>query len=214
MATPDHLGFLFDLLAARTNPHAAARPMHLTEIAAAGRQRGVMLPTWDDAACEELEHDSATDALIMLRTQLTDALAGEDDSAGREVLNGALEAWGARVMLEEELGPTELPGVEVTATGMPAVPLKPWFERRPEVPRDMSERCANTAHVVLAVASVLLTEATNIHLSGYAERVRPCDAYDCRTPFIDASDTGRRRFCSSRCRARASARARVRARPL
>lgn len=68
------------------------------------------------------------------------------------------------------------------------------------------DRCPNVRAPVLATASTLLTEAANIHLSGHAERVRPCQAVNCHAPFIDAGDAGRRRFCSSRCRARQSAR--------
>ena len=124
----------------------------------------------------------------------------------------ALDDWQARVSVEEELADHELPGVEVTASALPHVPLPPWYERDPTLPRDTAGRCPTLGPFLLAVVGVLLTEATNIHLSGYADRVRPCEAPDCRTPFLDAGDGRRRRFCSPRCRARQSARARARVR--
>lgn len=205
----DPHGFLFELLAARRNPHAPAEPLAPRVVAHVAHKHHVDLPDWDDSDVDELEDDTATDALQALRTQLTDSLVGEDASAGREVLNAALAAWSATVVLEEELGPDERPAVQIEATVLPPVPLRPWYERKPELPRGMAERCPTVATFVLAVASVLLTEATNVHLSGHAERVRACEAPDCRTPFMDASDAARRRFCSARCRARQSARARA-----
>ena len=203
---PDPLGFLLDLLVARANPHMPAPPLPLDQVVARARQHGVELPSWDEEQCEPFEEDTAADALAALRTDLTDALVGEDSTAGREALNRALDTWQARFTLEEELGPDELPGVEVDATTIADVPLPPWYARHPAIPRTALERCPNVLATVLAVASTLLTEATNIHLSGYAERVRACQAVNCRAPFIDAGDAGRRRFCSARCRARQSAR--------
>ena len=84
---------------------------------------------------------TARDALTTLRTQLSDALLGEDASAGRELLNQALDDWQARVSVEEELADHELPGVEVTASALPHVPLPPWYERDPTLPRDTAARC-------------------------------------------------------------------------
>ncbi|HHU39131.1 MAG TPA: hypothetical protein GXZ45_07635 [Propionibacterium sp.] len=51
--------------------------------------------------------------------------SGDDADAGREVLNQALAAWQARVFVEEEVGPGELPGVEAQASALPEVPLNP-----------------------------------------------------------------------------------------
>lgn len=205
---PDPLGFLLDLLATRNNPHRPAPPLAPLDIAAVAHQHRIALPEWDDSECDPFEDDTATDLLQTLRTQLTTALVDPDASAGREVLNQALVAWHALTLLEEELGPDELPGVEVEATVLPPVPMRPWYERDPDLPRTTADRCPHVGTFVLAVASVLLTEATNIHLSGYADRVRACAAPDGRYPFIDAGDSGRRRYCSGRCRARQSARAR------
>ena len=209
---PDPLGFLLEMLSSRPNPHAPAPALPVLAVALAAPRHGVDLPAWDESACDELEEDTARDALTTLRTQLSDALLGEDASAGRELLNQALDDWQARVSVEEELADHELPGVEVTASALPHVPLPPWYERDPTLPRDTAARCPTLGPFLLAVVGVLLTEATNIHLSGYADRVRPCEAPDCRTPFLDAGDGRRRRFCSPRCRARQSARARARVR--
>lgn len=206
---PNPLDFLLDLLARRRNEWDSAEPLAPLFINDIARKHGVALPEWDISECDELEDDTASDLLQLLRTQLTTALVGEDSSAGREVLNQTLTDWHAVTHLEEELGSDELPGVEVEATRLPEIPLKPWYERDPALPRAVADRCPTLQPFIIAVASVLLTEATNIHLSGYAERVRACAAPDCNAPFIDAGDAGRRRFCSARCRARTSARERA-----
>ena len=128
---PDPLGFLLEMLSSRPNPHAPAPALPVLAVALAARRHGVDLPAWDESACDELEEDTARDALTTLRTQLSDALLGEDASAGRELLNQALDDWQARVSVEEELADHELPGVEVTASALPHVPLPPWYERDP-----------------------------------------------------------------------------------
>lgn len=79
----------------------------------------------------------------MLRTRLTDALAGDDATAGREHLNHALEAWAARVPVEEELGEDDLPGVEVIAGDLPPVPLQRWHQARTDIPTTARGRCSN-----------------------------------------------------------------------
>lgn len=206
---PDALGFLFDMLAARENPYTWAEPLSPLQIATYARRRGVPLPSWDDPACDELEIETAVAVLRTLRTELTDALVGEDPIAGRESLNLALAAWDARLLLEEELAEDDLPGVEVIAGELPPVPLQRWHRGSTDIPGATADRCPHVGAVVLAVASVLLTEATNIHLSGYAHRVRACAASACRRPYLDAGDAGRRRFCSGRCRSAQSARNRA-----
>ena len=204
----DPLGFLLALLAARTNPHAPAQPLDPLDVMALARHR-IDLPALDVAQCEELEVDTATDVLQELRTHLTDALVPADASAGREVLNQVLDAWQAGCALEEELGPDELPGVELVARVLPPVPLPFWYARVPGTPHATAERCPQAGPFLLGVASVLLSAATNIHLSGYADRGLACAAHDCARPFIDAGDSGRRRYCAPRCRARQSARDRA-----
>ncbi|MDO5534577.1 MAG: hypothetical protein Q4F65_08000, partial [Propionibacteriaceae bacterium] len=173
---PDPLAFLLETLAARNNPYASAKPLQAWDVAQVARKHGVSLPTWDDTECEEVEQETAEEVLTVLRTRLTDALTGEDATGGREVLNELLESWQTRIALEEDLGESELPGVEVTATTLPTVELPYWHARLADVPRDTAERCPHLTPILLAMASVLLTEATNIHLSGYADRVRPCEA--------------------------------------
>lgn len=198
----DAMGFLFDVLGWR----ADLTPGGLRHFAL---RRGIPLPdTLNDSPDDEIEWGAAQDCITALRQGLAGSLLNGDATAGREALNRLLAAWGVHLLLEEELGPHELPGVELRATTVPPVPPRPHILFRegrdtPGIP--LGERSVGPA--LLQAASVLLTEAANLHLSGYADRVGSCAAPDCRRPFLDTTQAGSRRFCSARCRARASARA-------
>lgn len=204
--TPD-LAFVFDLVAHRAVTWAGQpQPISVEHVLHLAGRRGVRLPEPDWTRSDDDLEAAAERVLGSFVDGLADCLLDEG-AAARESLNILLDAWSPQLALEEDLGSDDLPGVELVAGSIPAAPLTPYemFHRGTDA---VGVRLANTPlePVLLATASVALTEVANIHLSGYADRVRRCGSRQCGRPFLDASPGGNRRWCSARCRAREGAR--------
>lgn len=204
------LDFLLDVAAlrdvdGRPGPFGLV-PLSPDHVASLARRRQVPLPVVGSEVGTEDEHWAATVLLSELGTALASCLVA-DPAAGREILNAQMGAWAARPTLEDEVGPDELPGLDLEASALPRAPVPlSQYAREGDDAEGVVVKDATLAAFVLAAASILLTEAVNVHLSGYADRVRACAAPDCLRPFLDTSKASTRRFCSATCRARAWAR--------
>lgn len=129
--------------------------------------------------------------------------ASERDLADALILRGAL----ARLYLAAADG--ETPDVDDVDT----VNL---FAATPDIPPVLEggRRQAGTDRIRLSQALSTLAREAVAHLGARDDRIRRCDADDCRLVFRDESRTGNRRWCSmQRCGNRAKVRAhRARAR--
>ncbi|MDX5398961.1 MAG: CGNR zinc finger domain-containing protein, partial [Actinomycetes bacterium] len=58
------------------------------------------------------------------------------------------------------------------------------------------------ADVTSDVAAVVVPTVMELHARGWADRVRECAALDCWSLYVDLSNGGHQRHCSSACAAR------------